>query len=192
MSVVIAIKDKENNRIVMGADKQGSQDNLKVGNMSKIFKLDGYENICVGSVGMLNILQAVQYSDNLIDRATYYEGNIDSKYLFNEFYPNIKSMLVDTGRLKAEDYTEPLENQFVVAINDKMWLVDGDGGVMEGDEYIVIGSGEEVAIGSLEATKTDLPKVRIEKAIKACSENTLYVNNKIDILTSEERYDIIE
>ena len=187
MSVVIAIKDTEKECVVMGGDKQASLDNLIYNDATKVFNLDGAPNVCVGGVGTLSTCQTVQYAkfEDIIDKVAYYEDRVDAKYMFNELYPNIKLLLVDTGKIKAEDITQPLDSSFIFAIGENMWLIAGDGAIIENDDYLVVGSGQELAIGSLEETKGEPPIERIKKAIKACSKNTLYINDRVDIVTTE-------
>ena len=78
-----------------------------------------------------------------------------------------------------------INNEFIVAIEDKMYIVDREGTVIEGNDYLVIGSGEDVATGVLENNKNKKPETRIKEAILACSDKTLFVNSEILITTTE-------
>ena len=66
-----------------------------------------------------------------------------------------------------------------------MYKIDGEGSVLENDDYLVIGSGEAIATGVLESNKSKKPQDRIIQAIKACADKTLYVNNSIYITSTD-------
>lgn len=185
MSVVIAIKDKENGLIIMGADKQATMGNVKTNEVNKIFHLNDIPDICMGSVGDMRTSQVIQHSDELIDKVSYYESTIDERYISTQLYNNIKNELLTKFVIKEDDLTEPLNNTFLFAIQDKMWMIWCDGSVIEGDDYLVIGSGAEMAIGSLECTKDKPPLDRIKLAIKTCGENTIYINKKVDVISTK-------
>lgn len=74
---------------------------------------------------------------------------------------------------------------FFFAFKDKLYVIGRDRSVIEVDDYVAIGSGEDQAIGSLLSTEGDNPKERIVKAIKASAASDIYVDYPI-ILTDTE------
>lgn len=79
-------------------------------------------------------------------------------------------------------------SQFLLAVGEHTFTIDIDGAIEELNDYLVMGSGAEVAIGVLENNKNKSAKQRIKEAIQACADKTLYVNNDIKILST---YDTI-
>lgn len=188
MSVVIAIKQKD--KIIIGCDTQVSSGNgyksrLK-GENQKIWHHNDLPNLVIGGVGSLRDIQLIQTNKELIDPMAILTKKIDFDYLVNNFFTSVYMALLDKNRVPLNEQGHPaavIESVFLVAFEDKMYVVDQDGSVIEGDDYLVIGSGSSVATGVLETNKNKKAKDRIMEAIEACSENTLYVNEHV-ILTS--------
>lgn len=184
MSVVIAIKDK--NKVYMGCDKQvssgGNKNNLG-GQCQKVWHYNGLPDIVIGGVGSLRDIQIIQTTPDLIDVPTLVLGQINYQYLVQNFFTKEYEILKDKNRIaKSEgDYVNFTNCALLLAFEDKMYHIDQEGSVLESDDFLVIGSGADVATGVLENNKTKKPEVRIKEAIKACAENTLYVNNDIYI-----------
>ena len=61
--------------------------------------------------------------------------------------------------------------------------------VSEIEDYFAIGSGSDVASGALYATKEKNPFERVVTAIDAAAETTLFVDDGIDVLVTEEHKD---
>lgn len=55
----------------------------------------------------------------------------------------------------------------------------------ETEDYLVIGSGVEIAKGVLENNKNKTPEERIAEAIQVCADKTLYVNNEMHIVCTK-------
>ena len=72
-----------------------------------------------------------------------------------------------------------MESKYLFAYRDKLFLINSDGCVLEIDDYVAIGSGEDQAIGSLLSTEGEQPKTRIIKAIKASAASDIYVDYPI-------------
>ena len=64
-------------------------------------------------------------------------------------------------------------------------MINTDGCVLEVDDYVAIGSGEDQAIGSLLSTEKEDPRKRIIKAIKASAASDIYVDYPIIVTDSE-------
>ena len=69
----------------------------------------------------------------------------------------------------------------IFAYESHIYEISSDGGVVEVDDYTAIGSGDEIALGSLNTTEELLPIERIIKAIEASAKTNLYVNYPIVI-----------
>lgn len=185
MSVIIAIKEK--NKIYMGCDTQVSGGNSKItlnGKSQKVWHHNDLPDLVVGGAGSLRDVQIIQTSVNLFELPPVLLGQINYNYMVQNFFTSVYNILAEKNRI-SRDVNGQLVNtincEFIVAFEDSMYLVDQEGVVTESENYLVIGSGSEVAIGVLENNKGKKAEVRIREAIKACSENTLYVNNDVYI-----------
>lgn len=188
MSVVIAIK--ENNHIVLGCDSQVSTYNCKSKlskENTKIWSVKNCDGALMGSVGLLRITQLIQVQDNLIDELTVLKNGINFQYCVTTLFDKICEILQKYNLLKKQEGTiiPDVYNEFIFAYKDKAWLIYSDGSVEEIEDYLVIGSGEEIAKGVLESNKSKCAKMRIKQAIKSCSDMTLYVDDNIVIKTTK-------
>lgn len=187
MSVVIGIKTKDG--VVIGSDRQVTKGQLKTnltGDNSKIWPVDNFEKIIMGGVGSLRSIQIIQTMRKMITLDELMDG-IDYSFVVRNLYNKIFKELVDYGRIPKDvngNFIPTFDCAFLFAIQNNLFAIEQDGSVIDTDDYIVIGSGEEVASGVLENNKDKDPYTRIKEAIKACSDKTLYVNNKIDFLTT--------
>lgn len=192
MSLVIAIKDK--NRIVLGADKQASFGGAKDHQATKIWEVSNLEGAIMGGVGSVRASQIIQYSEIIDKNAFAGEPSID--YIIRNLAPTIAATLNANG-VPCEVPTDSetgisggcvmMPNAFLFAYKDKAWMIWHDLSVTEINDYVAIGSGAELARGVLFATKDKNPFERIVTAIDAAAESTIYVDDGIDILLTEER-----
>ena len=190
MSVVIAIKEK--NSIIMGCDSQVTIGQLKdrlSKDHNKIFKIKNCKHGLMGVVGFCRDSQLLSVQDNLIDKLHILENKIDYDYVVKNLYSDIYKVLLDNNRIDKDsngnnvNYTN---NHYIFAFKDSAWLICCDGTVFEIDDYLVTGSGEEIAIGVLENNKGKSAEERIKEAIKSCSDKTIYVDNKVVIKSTKE------
>lgn len=184
MSVVIAIKDKKSKSIVIGCDKQVTLGNgMKKEIPSKIFDIKNCERGILGSTGLVRGMQILQVQDNLIDEMSQLKGEVDFKYCVTTLFERIYGLFLKYRLVDKKDgeYANYLPNSFILAYKDNAFSIDSYGCVEEIDDFLVIGSGYETAYAVLSQNKSKSPEDRIREAIKACSENTLYVNNNVII-----------
>lgn len=66
-------------------------------------------------------------------------------------------------------------------------MIHNDGGVIEIDDFVVIGSGKNEGIGSLLSTENDEPRERIIKAIKSSVASDIYVDYPIILIATESQ-----
>lgn len=196
MSVVIAIKDKENDRFILGADKQVSGMNSKETNANKVWYLaDSAGECCMGGVGTLRANQIIQYTQGLIDwNIIYSKGDIDTGYVVLYLTEALYQALnkhggaddsLDAPVSSPLSTTKFLPNEFIFAYQSKCWVIHQDLSVTEVQDYIAIGSGNEIALGSLDETVGQPIFDRITKAIDKAAERTLYVNHEIDFVSTK-------
>ena len=185
MSVVIAIKDKERNCIYVGCDKQvtcGNNKKTLKGECQKVWHFNELPDIILGGCGSLRDIQILQTSPDLLDLTHIVLNQINYPYLVQNFFTKEFELLAQKNRIPKDEQGN-LENSvgcsIILAVEDRMYEIDQEGTVMESEDYLVIGSGSDVAIGVLENNKSKKPITRIKEAIKACSDRTVYVNDKI-------------
>lgn len=186
MSVVIAIKEK--NKIVLGCDSQTTYGNIKntlKGESTKIFEVKGLNKSYMGVVGNCRDSQLLSVSDKILDPLTAVTGAVDYEWAVKCLYHSIYAILLENNRIDKDangNWEKHTGNDYIFAYKGNAYLVSGvDGAVLEIDDYLVIGSGTEVAIGVLENNKDKPAEERIREAIKACSDKTLYVDNNVII-----------
>ena len=188
MSLVIAIKDK--NRIVLGADKQTSVGNNKDHLATKIWEVADLPGALMGSVGSVRASQILQYSE-LIDKNSL--GEIPTfEFVVRSLVPIIHATLEANGvrcAIPGEDegVSVMMPNCILFAYKDRAWMIWHDFSVTEIEDYLAIGSGSDIAKGVLFATVDKNPFERIVTAIDAAAETTVYVDDGIDILMTEEK-----
>lgn len=193
MSVVIAIKDKKTKSIYVGCDCQVSCSNLKSnlkGESQKIWEIPiNNNNLICGGVGSLRAVQLIQVYPDIFETDNIYVHGLNLKYVITDLYDNLYNVLVDHRAITLDTQGKPLQtilSSFMFAYRDKCFKIDHEGAAEEIDDYLVMGSGDEIAIGVLEANKDKRPEERIKEAIKACSDKTLFVNNNIKILNTNK------
>ena len=188
MSVIIAIKDKKRHCIVCGCDSQvtcGTTKRKLTGEATKLWKHNELPFLIVGGVGSLRDIQLVQTNEDMFHEKALFMGGIDYRYMVNNFVDDLYKLMLDHNRIEILQTNIPSPNMgssFLVAFDDTAFEVGQDGSVIEIDDFLVLGSGTEVAMGVLSNNKDKEPKQRIIEAIKACAENTIYVNNDILIM----------
>ena len=187
MSVVVAIKSE--GKVFVGADSQvtrgGTRATLKNPNNYKIWKVRGADNCLMAHVGVVRDANIIRLADGLISEYSVFKGYIDYEYVVKRVVPEIFSELKAAGYLKDEQYLDHMESRFLFIYKDKVYAISTDGCVLEVDDYVAIGSGEDQAIGSLLSTEGEDPVARIIKAIKASAASDIYVDYPI-ILTNSE------
>ena len=136
-------------------------------------------------VGVVWDANVVRLMDNLVTDYNVYKNHIDYEFVVKKIVPSIFSELKLAGYLKDEQYIDHIDSRFLFIYKNQLFSINGDGCVLEIDDYVAIGSGEDQAIGSLLSTENDEPKARIVKAIKASAASDIYVDYPIVLTDSE-------
>lgn len=187
MSVVVAIK--EGNKVYMGCDSQvthgGTRVTLKNKNNYKIWNVLGVEHCIMGHVGRVREANAVRLIDDMIPELVAIKDNVNYRFVVENITTKIVKQLKRFGFCKDEQYFDHMESEYLFAYKDKLFDISPDACVIEVDDCVAIGSGEDQAIGSLVSTVGEDPISRIIKAIKASAASDIYVDYPI-ILTDTE------
>ena len=118
--------------------------------------------------------------------------------MIKKIVPDIVDELKSYGNIKDEKFVDYLDSSFVFAFQDQLYLINKDKAVIEIDDYVAVGSGEDQAIGSLLSTDGLEPKERIVRAIKASAAADIYVdypiiitdteNTEFEVITEKDEY----
>ena len=187
MTVLIALKDKKG--IHLASDSQGTWGNkiLHRRNTSKFISKkikinDGYgetikENtIHIGVTGYAFLNEYLQYG---LDLPPMEENKKFEEYLSRTLLPKIMKKLTENKLVEIDNSEVDTKSLFMIIYNGQIYTINRNlsFGIIE-DEYASFGSGSEVALGVLYATKnTKLNGYeRCKLAIKACDYHTVYVD----------------
>lgn len=166
MTCVIGFIDRENNVSWIGADSLGSNGYTKATEMSsKVFRNETFKDVLIGGTTTFRHLDLLKYSGTLFDEIDLYKKtDINHKYMVTKFIPKVIELF--KGGVVGEAETKRGGN-FIVATSGRLFEVQQDFSVLEPELGICsVGSGEDVAMGSLITTK-DLDMSLQEKIIKA-------------------------
>ena len=191
MSLVIAIKDKD--RIILGADKQGSLGNRKDHTATKVWEVKGFDSCAMGGVGYARANQIMQYIGGLLDKNMFDENEgIDEEFVVSLLAPTIQATLENYGVSmdghdpEAQVTIKAMPNTFIFAYKDRAFVIDRDLTVSEVTDYAAIGSGAEIARGSLYSSKDKNPFQRITEAIEAAALETMFVDDAVEVVVTKE------
>ena len=185
MTCIVGILE-ENGDIYMGGDSAGSDGNsLSIRADEKVFINEDY---IMGFTGSFRMGQLLRYSF----KPPKFYGDTDLySFMVNEFINEVRKCLKKGGFAEKKDEVEK-GGLFLVGYKSKLFVVERDYQVGEMiDNFISIGSGSNVALGSLYSTK-DLnikSEDRINLALKSAEHFTVYVRKpfKIIQLLKEEK-----
>lgn len=159
MSVVIGLK--YNNKCWLACDKQVVSGNMKLflsESHNKIFPVMDRPGVIIGGVGFLRGINLLEANNSYIDEITYLKKGLDYNYMVNVFPILLNKLFVENGFVSAEENELRLKGAVIVAIDDMLYAVDHDGSVLEIDEYAAIGTGEELAYGSIRTNLNNVPE----------------------------------
>jgi hypothetical protein len=95
------------------------------------------------------------------------------KWLVNIFVEQLRRCLSDGGNAKKEAIGEGMDCNLLVGFRGSLYCVEGDYLVLQlGYGYGAMGSGADVALGSLYSTKNQKPLPRVRTALEAAERFT--------------------
>lgn len=195
MSLIVALK--HNGVVYMGSDlvsyKYGCKHYLTNPNNNRIFKVNGCDNMLMALDGKI-VEQNIAKCAYLIPEAVAMKEDIDFEFLVTEFIPNLFELFDCRHILKKGDNEYSCDSDMVIAYKDKLFEVFSDGGVIESDDYVSVGIGDEEALGSLmTTTEVEDPKERILIALRAATNRKSRVSGPFMITDTKTcKFEIIE
>ena len=189
MTVLIALKDEKG--IHLAADSQTTQGNKKFSRtkrskiITKKFKIvDGYGEIIdkdqmyIGIAGYTFLNEYLHYG---LDFPDMKENEKFEEYLSRKLLPKITKKLTDNQLVQVDSQEIDTESLFMIIYNDKIYYISSNLSFCGLEEdYCCFGSGDEVALGVLYATRNNPNSFkRCKLAIEACNYHTCYVHQGI-------------
>lgn len=182
MSICIAYKDTENDRIICACDKLVMVgNNIHTDFINKMFKKNGLIYLLAGEA---NLGQLLQYEFNY---HLPYDINTDDamcshfKNAFKKFASEHTEILDENGDLK---------NDSIIVANNQIYFVNSDLTITKSyHNYACIGSGKNIAYGALYALQNIENysiKDKLIIAVNACNEFLTTCDNNIQIIQSDD------
>ena len=194
LTVIVALKDKERNRIIMGADNQGTSGQICIKGGKKIICLDipivdgygdviSFEKVYIGLTGNYWLVSYLEYGFDIPPM----DCNDDFLYyLYNSFFILLSNNLMERSLVSNDGNILDTESGMLMVFKGKIYQVFYNLSVMECvEDYAVEGTGFEVAIGSLH-TNLNFHKGMdyvdiVKQAILSCADKTIYCDDEIDL-----------
>ena len=159
----------------------------------KIWDIINCPHGLMGSVGYLRDSQLIS-SYPVVNPDRILTKTVDFDYVVCELYEHICSILESHHRMCFDpQYNENglfippmINNEFIFAYEDMAYEISQDGCVRPIEDYLVIGSGSDVATGVLDNNYDKSAEERIVEAILTCNRNTLYIDNNVTLLYTYE------
>ena len=199
MTIGIALKDKENNRIIIGSDKQitaGYDVKLTIPDKKHLTRevkiIDGYCNhidtkqihfVIAGWGFLKGFLEHSFEIPDMLENQNFIE------YLYNDLLECFRNQLMDKKLLGEKNNKFDSECNILIIYDGEIYELDSNFGVNLQKEYGIAGSGWKVAIGSLYTNLHYHPQMDkkeiVKQAIITCGVNTVYCDTNVDITVIE-------
>lgn len=179
MTCIVGLLD--GSKVYIGGDTLGS--NGWTGqevNHSKVFRVNSF---VIGGTTSFRMLDLLEYSFSPPE--PYPDEDLD-RYMRTTFVNKVRSTLKDGGFNQTKDTWRDSGGTFIVGFKDRLWVVQDDYSVLNYKPYCAVGSGYQVAMGSLFTTNgTEMkPEDRVRKALEAASKYVVSVNGPFNVLST--------
>ncbi|MGL4571742.1 MAG: hypothetical protein ACRCVJ_11835 [Clostridium sp.] len=154
MTCIIGYKDKEHNKIYIGADSciSGIGEHT-LEKCYKIFKPEKNSNIVIGVTGSVRALQVLKYHMNFPSEKelAVNDEKFDDKYIVKNIIPKLQRICTDNKIIEKDNCICLV---FIIGYKDKLWYIDMDFALIQyTNDYLTHGCGYAYAEGSLLTTK---------------------------------------
>ena len=191
MSVVIGLK--HNDVVYMACDSQSSSNMKKVITHPSNFKvkpINGLTHSLVGHVGSAVASRVIGVETNIIKKKDLENKKMDYRYVVQHLVPKLFELQEKYQYHPNKNFPRNLEGAFLFAHHDKLFMIrHSDAGVtFEVENYCAIGSGEDLAFGSLMETENSnmTPTERLIQAVKVASYGR-YVDFPVIIANTKDK-----
>lgn len=194
MTIIIALKDKRNKRIIFGSDRGETVGQYTETCPCKIITkeiqiVDAYFNeidtkdIYIGVAGagfLINYLDHVFQLPDLDEKQDFIE------YLYNNFLEDLREELLDKKMLGTHKEIFDSDSNMIIVFDGEIYEIQSNFTIHKIDkDYSAIGSGWLIAIGSLYTnlhyhSYLDREDV-VRQALTTCGVNTIYCDTNLDL-----------
>lgn len=193
MSIVIGLKYKDG--VLLASDTRViSRGHLAEKIDSKIFK-SKYSSTAIGCVGYLRDLDIISCQEEWLSYKDILDKTkVDKKYIIENIVPKIFDTLRNNHRVNQKDGFEYIDSEFIFATPSHLYRIDEDGSVLEFDDYISVGCGEELVRGYIAKVfyngYKDLSlgeaKLILRECIKEACKDDIGINDEIVLIDLED------
>jgi len=164
MTCIIGMVEK--GIVYMGADSLGSNGWTK--DVFSTPKLFTKEDMLIGYTTSYRFGQLLQYDWSVPERSSKIES--DTEYLVKEIVKSIRNLLGSSGAKHVKDSIDEGGN-CLIGYRGHIYELQPDFSILTAaSDVMVVGSGEQIAMGAMHALDIMEPKKRIKKALDITSE----------------------
>lgn len=191
MTIIIALKDEKNNKIYLGADKQGTSGDVSFQDFGcKLLKME----IPLDDEGIDEMYLAIsgssflhQYLWNVFKAPVYNTTMSFVEYLYTCFFKKLKNELVEQKLIYDDNGVLDSEASLICVHKDSIYNVYDNFAVVKSPRiYGINGSGYKIALSVIENNLEFHPDMDYYKIV----EEALYTTGKLNIYCSNE-YEIL-
>ena len=200
MSIIIAIKAAEN--VIIGSDTQTTIGEIVSNDSSKLHlinfpveKTDSTEEH--QEQFLLGVSGNFYLKDLIRSFKPPFKDDTDSflDYMYQHFIPEFQSYLDDYRFMEYRNGGNDISSTCLIIYKTQVYRLNYNLTLEEVEsEYCAIGSGSEIAYGSLHTSKNndDIESLMLEKALCACAEHNIYCNDTFTVYVSNKDGTFIE
>lgn len=179
MTCIIALQDDRH--VFMGADTLAVDEaTAHPMRQDKIFRRGEF------LFGVSGTMRTGQLLEHQFEVPPIEKGQDLLTYMVGTFVPRYRDCLKEAEYLIMKEGQATNPDDVIVAVRRRLFVVDGNFSVYEPRaNYLVIGSGQDVARGALFVTGHMEPKKRIERALEAAAEFNVGVRGPFGIISDE-------
>ena len=193
MTCIIGYLDKQNDCVWIGGDSLGSNGYTKsVEKQSKVFRNEIFKNVVMGSTSTFRHIDLLKYSTDLFNEVDFYKKTeLNHKYMVTTFIPKVIE-LFKNGLVSYDE--EHRGTNFIVGAGNNIFEVQTDYSILVPElGFCSVGSGEDVAMGSLITTKDmdmSIPD-KIKLALQAAEGYSCGVQRPFRIINTKNEDEIV-
>lgn len=179
MTCIVGYIDKD--YIYMGADSLGTKGQLKT--IRKDDKLFKKENMLIGLTGTFRMFQLIKWK---LEIPEHPKNMSTERYMCTLFIDSVIKCFKDNEFIERED-CRIYGGTFIVGYKNNLFKIGSDFQIgLENDSYTSVGSGEELALGAMDALmiydKNIKPEEKIKIALKCAEKRNNCVHRPFKIM----------
>lgn len=167
MTCIVGLVDEEGGKVYMGGDSAVSSFVIQTFVQKKVFR---HGDFLIGYSGSVRMLQLLQFAFAPPEHPTEMSSE---RYLTTLFVDELRKLLKETGNAAKVNEQETSTGSFLVGYRGRLFRIGFDYAMVEvADGFDAIGSGNEVALGAMYATRhmSLVPQKRLELALCAAAD----------------------